>query len=129
MTINRLIQAPWHPLHPNTNKCHNGNDTHQSITCCYEMTSTKSRTRGLFSVSKQVTTSAHNKQQAQKHRSANYTRRSPCQEPTQGIMSAKAAMKSTKARTRMLSQQTTTRSASMVLEDLTVLPRTNTAKA
>jgi hypothetical protein len=70
-----------------------------------QTTSTKSRTRGLFSAH-----TSDNKQQATTTKHAitevtmNDTGRSHCQESTQGRASAAAVMTSTKSRTRLFSQ-------------------------
>ena len=68
-TINRLMQAPHHSLHPTTNKCHHrGNVNHRSIKCYPKRQNRNERhlqnqeQEDSFQYT-QVTTSAHNKQQ------------------------------------------------------------------
>ena len=70
MTINRLMQAPHHPLHQTTNKCRNGkNVIHQSIKCYHKRHNSNERhlqnqDQGDCFQYTQVTTSAHKKQLA-----------------------------------------------------------------
>ena len=89
------FQPPKHQMQASYHKRHNSNVQHiqnQEQEDCFQYI--------------QVTTSTHNKQQACKQRSDNDTRRSHCQEPTQGIMSSTTAMTSTKSRIRLFSQDT-----------------------
>jgi hypothetical protein len=95
-------------------------------------TSTKSRTRVLFSAHttdnkrpQQQATST----QARKQQSENDSRRSNCQNSTQGIMSAATAMTSTKSRTRLFSQEhVTAHNQQAQWHRKIALPRTNNTR-
>jgi hypothetical protein len=70
-TINRLMQAPQRSFHSTTNQCRNGNVTHRSIKCYHQRHNSNKwhlqnqEQEDCFQYT-QVTTSAHNKQQALK---------------------------------------------------------------
>lgn len=115
-TINRLMQAPHHSLHPTTNKCHHGNVTHRSIKSYHKRHNRNERHlqnqehEDSFQYTQkwqQAPITSNNQPQARKQRSENDTGRSHCQESRQCIMTAATAMKSTKSRTRLFSQRTT----------------------